>query len=115
MCAVCTLLDSAGMCALDQIHTRCARERSAPKRRAAGAPDRVVELRDSDPEASPAITALLEDGPLADRSSAEDSRSVLRRARRERVSADDGSACRYCLAEWVQTGRSARYAFLYRV
>jgi hypothetical protein len=31
------------------------------------------------------------------------------------VSADDGSRCRYCLAEWVQSGRSAAYTFLYRV
>jgi hypothetical protein len=31
------------------------------------------------------------------------------------VPADDGSTCRYCLAEWVQSGPSAVYTFLYRV
>jgi hypothetical protein len=29
--------------------------------------------------------------------------------------ADDGSTCRYCLAEWAQAGPSAAYTFLYRV
>ena len=29
--------------------------------------------------------------------------------------ADDGSRCRYCLADWAQSGRSAVYTFLYRV
>jgi len=28
---------------------------------------------------------------------------------------DHGSAVRYCLAEWVQSGLSAVYTFLYRV
>jgi hypothetical protein len=31
------------------------------------------------------------------------------------VRGDDGSMYRDCLAEWVQTGPSAIYAFLYRV
>jgi hypothetical protein len=31
------------------------------------------------------------------------------------VPADDGSTCRYCLAEWTQSGPSAEYTFLYRV
>jgi hypothetical protein len=31
------------------------------------------------------------------------------------VPVDDGSTCRYCLADWVQTGSSAAYTFLYRV
>ena len=31
------------------------------------------------------------------------------------VRADDGSTCRYCLADWVQAGPSAIYTFLYRV
>ncbi|MEA2269221.1 MAG: hypothetical protein QOC64_1831, partial [Solirubrobacteraceae bacterium] len=31
------------------------------------------------------------------------------------VAADDGTTCRYCLAEWVQSGPSAVYTFLYRV
>ena len=28
---------------------------------------------------------------------------------------DEAGACRYCLADWVQSGRSAAYTFLYRV
>ena len=28
---------------------------------------------------------------------------------------DDGSMCRYCLAEWAQSGPSAKYTFLYHV
>ncbi len=31
------------------------------------------------------------------------------------LTASDGSTCRYCLAELVQSGTSARYTFLYRV
>jgi hypothetical protein len=31
------------------------------------------------------------------------------------VPADNGSTCRYCLAEWAQSGSSATYTFLYRV
>jgi hypothetical protein len=29
------------------------------------------------------------------------------------VPAHDGTMCRYCLAEWVQSGQSAAYSFLY--
>ena len=31
------------------------------------------------------------------------------------LAAHDGSTCRYCLAEWVQSGPSAAYTFLYPV
>jgi hypothetical protein len=31
------------------------------------------------------------------------------------VPSDDSSTCRYCLAEWAQSGPSAAYTFLYRV
>jgi hypothetical protein len=31
------------------------------------------------------------------------------------VPVGDGSRCRYCLADWVQSGPSAVYTFLYRV
>jgi hypothetical protein len=31
------------------------------------------------------------------------------------VPADDNSTCRYCLADWTQSGPSAMYTFLYRV
>jgi hypothetical protein len=60
------------------------------------------------------ITAVLEGGPL-------DARRVDadvvegRPAKTIDVPADDGTTCRYCLAEWVQSGQSAAYSFLYRV
>jgi len=28
---------------------------------------------------------------------------------------DEAGACRYCLADWMQSGQSAVYTFLYRV
>jgi hypothetical protein len=31
------------------------------------------------------------------------------------IPADDGTTCRYCLAERLQSGQSAAYSFLYRV
>jgi hypothetical protein len=31
------------------------------------------------------------------------------------VPLDDGSTCRYCLADWTQAGSSAVYTFMYRV
>jgi hypothetical protein len=31
------------------------------------------------------------------------------------VPAHDGTMCRYCLAEWVQSGQSATYWYRYRV
>ena len=31
------------------------------------------------------------------------------------VAEDDGGMCRYCLAEWTQSGDSAAYTFLYRL
>jgi hypothetical protein len=31
------------------------------------------------------------------------------------VPTDDGGRCRYCLADWGQSGPSAPYTFLYRV
>jgi len=31
------------------------------------------------------------------------------------VPVDDGRTCRYCLADWTQSGPSAEYTFLYRV
>ena len=62
----------------------------------------------------PTITALLDDGPL------EGSRRELslvegRPPKMVDVSADDGSVCRYCLAEWEQAGPTAAYSFLYLV
>ena len=60
------------------------------------------------------ITAVLEGGPL-------DARRVDadvvegRPAKTIDVPADDGTACRYCLAEWVQSGNPRSTRFLYRV
>jgi hypothetical protein len=65
-------------------------------------------------EPGPTISAMLGDGPLAGRSL----RTEVLEGRPPKtldVPVDDGSACRYCLAEWAQSGRSATYTFLYRV
>jgi hypothetical protein len=62
----------------------------------------------------PTITAVLDDGPL--RGERIDAQVVEGRPPRTiDVAADDGDTCRYCLAEWVQSGPSAVYTFLYRV
>ncbi len=65
-------------------------------------------------EAGPTITAMLEDGPLkGTRIQAEIVEG--RPPKTIDAPADDGTTCRYCLADWVQSGRSAAYTFLYRV
>jgi hypothetical protein len=62
----------------------------------------------------PTITASLTDGPLAGRSVAAE--VVEGRAPKTiDVPDDSGGTCRYCLVDWVQTGTSAKYTFLYRV
>jgi hypothetical protein len=68
----------------------------------------------SDRETRPTITAVLEGGPLAGRRIDVD---VVegRPPKTIDVPADVGDTCRYCLADWVQTGPSAIYTFLYRV
>ena len=65
-------------------------------------------------QAGPTITAVLEGGPLAGRRI---DISVVegRPPKTIDVRADDGRTCRYGLADWVQTGPSARYASLYLV
>jgi hypothetical protein len=65
-------------------------------------------------ETGPTITAVLEGGPLDGRRIDVE---VLegRPPKTMDLRADDGSTCRYSLADWVQTGPSAVYAFLYRV
>ena len=65
------------------------------------------------PEAGPTITALLDDGPLrGERIEAE----VVEGRPPSTIDVPAGdSTCRYCLAEWVQSGPSAVYTFLYRV
>ncbi|HEX4689071.1 MAG TPA: hypothetical protein VH276_00185 [Solirubrobacteraceae bacterium] len=63
---------------------------------------------------APTITAMLVDGPLTGRRV--DAEVVQGRPPATvDVPADDGTTCRYCLAEWSQGGPSAVYSFLYRV
>jgi hypothetical protein len=62
----------------------------------------------------PTITAMLDDGPMAGRS-IETPVFEGRPPKIIDVPADDGSSCRYCLADWVQSGPSAVYTFVYRV
>ena len=68
---------------------------------------RIIEL-------GPQITAELADGPL--RGTRVQAEVVEGRPPSTvNVPADDGTTCRYCLAEWTQSGPSAVYTFLYRV
>jgi hypothetical protein len=62
----------------------------------------------------PAITATLEDGPLAG-TSIEAEVVEGRPPKTLDVAAEDGSVCRYCLEGWMQSGQTAKYTFLYRV
>jgi hypothetical protein len=63
---------------------------------------------------APTSVAERGDGPLGGRRV--DAEAVEGRPPKTiEVEADDGGACRYCLAEWNQGGASARYTFLYRV
>ena len=65
-------------------------------------------------EVSPTITAVLDDGPL--RGMRIEAQVVEGRPPSTiDVPADGGSTCRYCLADWTQSGPSAQYTFLYRV
>jgi hypothetical protein len=65
-------------------------------------------------EVRPTIIAALEDGPLR---GVRVAAQVVegRPPSTVDVPADDGSTCRYCLADWTQSGPSAEYTFLYRV
>jgi hypothetical protein len=72
------------------------------------------EARASDQEVGPTITAVLDDGPL-EGVRVEAQVVQGRPPSTVNVPADDGSTCRYCLAEWVQSGPAAVYTFLYRV
>ena len=65
-------------------------------------------------ETVPTITAMLKDGPLQG-TSIETEVLEGRPPKTRDAPADDGSTCRYCLAAWVQSGRTAAYTFLYRV
>jgi hypothetical protein len=65
-------------------------------------------------DAAPRMTATLEDGPLKGRTIGAEMVEG-RPPKTIDMPADDGSTCRYCLADWVQSGGSAAYTFLYRV
>ena len=60
------------------------------------------------------LTAVLDGGPLNGRH-IEAEIVEGRPVKTIDVRADDGSTYRYCLADWVQSGPSASYTFLYRV
>ncbi len=62
----------------------------------------------------PTITANLVDGPLEGQS-VEAEVVEGRPPKTINVPAADESSCRYGLADWVQSGASADYTFLYRV
>ena len=65
-------------------------------------------------DAASTIIAVLEGGPLGGQRVAADVVEA-RPSKTIDVRAEDGSMCRYGLADWVQTGPSAVYTFLYRV
>jgi hypothetical protein len=72
------------------------------------------QVRASGQGVGPTITAALDDGPL--RGKRIEAHVVEGRPPSTiDVPADDGSTCRYCLAQWTQSGPSAVYTFLYRV
>jgi hypothetical protein len=72
------------------------------------------EPRPAGPGGAPTISARLDDGPMAGRTV--DAEVVEGRPPKTvDVTADDGGTCRYCLAQWEQSGQSAVYTFLYRV
>lgn len=62
---------------------------------------------------APTVVAELRDGPLQGRSV--EAEAVEGRPPKTIDVADDDGACRYCLAQWEQSGGSASYTFLYRV
>ena len=72
------------------------------------------EEHGSDHARGPTITARLDDGPLQG-TRIEAQVVEGRPPSTVDVPADDSSTCRYCLAEWAQSGPSATYTFLYRV
>ena len=75
-----------------------------------GEPDRAARVSGG----AATIVADLGDGPLEGRSLEVDAVEG-RPPKTVDVPAADGGTCRYCLADWTQTGGSAAYTFLYRV
>ena len=77
-------------------------------------PNPIATVCASERETGSTVTAVLQRGPLAGRHI--DVNVVEGRPPKTiDLQADDGSTCRYCLADWTQTGSSARYSFLYLV
>jgi hypothetical protein len=62
----------------------------------------------------PTVTALLEEGPL-DGGEVDVETVEGRPPKTIDVPEDEGGVCRYCLADWKQSGPTAQYTFLYRV
>jgi hypothetical protein len=72
------------------------------------------EARASGEDVGTTITAVLDDGPL--RGQRIEAHVVQGRPPSTiDLPRGDGSSCRYCLAQWTQSGPSAMYTFLYRV
>ena len=72
------------------------------------------EARASGEDVGTTITAVLDDGPL--RGQRIEAHVVQGRPPSTiDLPGGDGSSCRYCLAQWTQSGPSAVYTFLYRV
>jgi hypothetical protein len=74
----------------------------------------TLQARATAQETGTTITAALDDGPLRGKRI----ETLVLEGRPPStvdVPADDGSTCRYCLAQWAQSGPSAVYTFLYRV
>jgi hypothetical protein len=72
------------------------------------------DAHNSGEEVGATVTAALDDGPL--RGTRIEVHVVEGRPPSTiDVPADDGSTCRYCLAQWAQSGPAAVYTFLYRV
>jgi hypothetical protein len=72
-------------------------------------PDRAVRSGSG----APTIIAELNDGPLEGRRV--EAETVEGRPPKIVDVEAEGGTCRYCLAEWTQTGGSAAYTFIYRV
>jgi hypothetical protein len=74
----------------------------------------MSQERDARRKTGPTISAILRDGPLEGRTL--DAEVVQGRPPPTiDVPADDDTTCRYCLADWTQSGPSAVYSFLYQV
>ena len=73
----------------------------------------MTSEKGSDQARAPTITARLHDGPL--QGTRIEAQVVEGRPPSTVDVPADASTCRYCLAEWAQSGSSATYTFLYRV